>query len=100
MTLFRRMSLEPNHNDDVLQYDDEVEYESGDVEYERTNLFYKDDAELPEVETLYKPGDSRQEKTDKSCGCCTVLSGLQTADSEVVEFYPMQKCYYLLVVCG
>ena len=100
MTLFRRMSLEPNHNDDVLQYDDEVEYESGDVEYERTNLFYKDDAELHEVETLYEPGDSRQEKTDKSYGCCTVLTGLQAADSEVVEFYPMQKWYYLLVVCG
>ena len=29
------------------------------------NLFYKDDAELPEMETLYEPGDSRQEKTDK-----------------------------------
>ena len=65
MTLFLRMSLESHHNVDVPQYDDTVEYETGDVEYERTNLFYKDDAELPEVETLYEPGDSRQEKTDK-----------------------------------
>ena len=61
MTLFLRMSLEPNHNDVVLQYDDAVEYETGDVEYERSNVFYKDDAELPEVETLYEPGDSRQD---------------------------------------
>ena len=65
MTLFLRMSLESHHNDDVPPYDNRVEYETGDVEYESTNLFYKDDAELPEVETLYEPGDSRQEKTDK-----------------------------------
>ena len=52
------MSLEQTHEDDALLDEDEVEYE-------RMNLFYEDDAELPEVETLYETGDSRQEKADK-----------------------------------
>ena len=52
------MSLEQAHEDDALLYEDEVEYE-------RMNLFYEDDAKLPEVESLYEPGDSRQEKAEK-----------------------------------
>ena len=52
------MSLEPGHKDDVLLYED-------DEVFEQMNLFYKDDAVLPDVETLYEPGDTRQEKTDK-----------------------------------
>ena len=52
------MSLETTHKDDTVLYED------GD-EYELRNLFYKDDAVLPEVETLYEPGDTRQERTDK-----------------------------------
>jgi len=39
-------------------------YEDG-TEFERMNLFYEDDAVLPEVESLYNPGDSRQEKAEK-----------------------------------
>ena len=52
------MSLEPSRKDDILLYED-------DEEYEQMNLFYKDDAVLPDVETLYEPGDTRPEKTDK-----------------------------------
>ena len=52
------MSLEPSRKDDVLLYED-------DEEDEQMNLFYKDDAVLPDVEMLYEPGDTRQEKTDK-----------------------------------
>ena len=42
----------------MLLYEDEAEFE-------RMNLFYEDDAKLPEVESLYEPGDSRQEKAEK-----------------------------------
>ena len=52
------MSLETSRKDDALLYDD------GD-DYELRNLFYKDDAVLQEVETLYEQGDTRQERTDK-----------------------------------
>ena len=52
--------------DDVLLYED-------DEEYEQMNLFYKDDAVLPEVETLYEPGDNRQERTDKAWRLCRTI---------------------------
>ena len=77
-----------------VQVDDVLLYEDG-TEFERMNLFYEDDAVLPEVESLYDPGDSRQEKAEKVIAAVqeyleskdriAVLYGLADSDWETDE---------------
>ena len=54
-------------------------------------LFYKDDAVLPDVETLYEPGDTRQEKTDKVV--TAVLNYLQDKECLVAEQHRLMEDY-------
>lgn len=54
-------------------------------------LFYKDDAVLPDIETLYEPGDTRQEKTDKVVA--TVLDYLQDKEYLVAEQFRLMEDY-------
>ena len=82
------MAFEQVQEDNVLLYED-------GTEFERMNLFYEDDAVLPEVESLYDPGDSRQEKAEKVIAAVqeyldskdriAVLYGLADSDWETDE---------------
>ena len=56
-------------------------------------LFYKDDAVLPVIKSLYEPGGTRQEKTDKVVAA--VLEYLQNKEFLVAEQFRMMEHYKL-----